>query len=118
MKESSTSAAEKAAEDYESNMKQQRAAANVKYTNLLKKMQMERDAASEQLNALQGDITQMQRMLNQANAACAANKENAAAFSELIEAELQRANEGRIWARVREEQAKRAQAEQEASSNL
>eukprot|EP00965_Chrysotila_dentata_P227042 6195763-Pleurochrysis_carterae.AAC.1 len=51
-------------------------------------------------------------MLNRANAAArAANKENAAAVSEL-EAQVQRLNEGRIWARVREEEMKRMQAEE------
>eukprot|EP00965_Chrysotila_dentata_P177356 5857805-Pleurochrysis_carterae.AAC.1 len=47
-----------------------------------------------------------------ANAAARAdNKENAAVVSEL-EAQVQRLNEGRIWARVQEEEAKRMQAEE------
>eukprot|EP00965_Chrysotila_dentata_P027868 926318-Pleurochrysis_carterae.AAC.1 len=52
-------------------------------------------------------------MLNRANAAArAANKENAATVSEL-EAQVQRLNEGRIWARrVREKEMKRMQAEE------
>eukprot|EP00965_Chrysotila_dentata_P211109 6186288-Pleurochrysis_carterae.AAC.1 len=51
-------------------------------------------------------------MLNRANAATrSVNKENAAAVSE-FEAHVQRLNEGRIWARVREEETKRTQAEE------
>eukprot|EP00965_Chrysotila_dentata_P171609 5663213-Pleurochrysis_carterae.AAC.1 len=56
-------------------------------------------------------------MLNHAYAAArAANKENATAVTEL-EAELQRAKEGLIWARVREEEVKR-EREEEASRVL
>eukprot|EP00965_Chrysotila_dentata_P069587 2298411-Pleurochrysis_carterae.AAC.1 len=51
-------------------------------------------------------------MINRANAAArAANKENAAAVSEL-EAQVQRLIEGRIWARVRAKETKRMQAKQ------
>eukprot|EP00965_Chrysotila_dentata_P231852 6198599-Pleurochrysis_carterae.AAC.2 len=61
---------------------------------------------------MEADIAELQRMLNRANAAArAANKENAAAVSEL-EAQVQRLNEGRIWARVREEEKKRMQSEE------
>eukprot|EP00965_Chrysotila_dentata_P019181 638855-Pleurochrysis_carterae.AAC.1 len=48
-------------------------------------------------------------MISRANAAArAANKENMAAVLEL-EAQVQRLNEGSIWARVREEEVKRMQ---------
>eukprot|EP00965_Chrysotila_dentata_P209414 6185278-Pleurochrysis_carterae.AAC.2 len=84
IEESSAAAAETATTDYEEKMKQQRAAANVKYQELPSKMQTERDAASDKVAALEGDVTQMQRMCIQANPATAraANKENAAAVSE------------------------------------
>eukprot|EP00965_Chrysotila_dentata_P009330 303949-Pleurochrysis_carterae.AAC.1 len=50
--------------------------------------------------------------MNRANAAArGANKENATAVSEL-EAQVQRLNEGRIWARIRTEETKRMQAEE------
>eukprot|EP00965_Chrysotila_dentata_P049433 1638864-Pleurochrysis_carterae.AAC.1 len=52
-------------------------------------------------------------MLNRAYAAARAanNKENATAVSKLEQA-LQRAHEGRIWARIRKEEAKRLRAEE------
>eukprot|EP00965_Chrysotila_dentata_P018285 608627-Pleurochrysis_carterae.AAC.1 len=75
-------------------------------------MQEERDASSDKVTNLEAHITELQRMMNRANAAArTANKENAAAVSEL-EAQVQRLNEGRIWARVREEETKRMQAEE------
>eukprot|EP00965_Chrysotila_dentata_P086828 2865586-Pleurochrysis_carterae.AAC.1 len=50
--------------------------------------------------------------MSRANAAArAANKENAAAVFEL-EAQVQRLNEGRIWARVWAEETERMQAEE------
>eukprot|EP00965_Chrysotila_dentata_P095552 3158111-Pleurochrysis_carterae.AAC.1 len=53
-------------------------------------------------------------MIIRVNAAAhAANKENSAAVTEL-EAQVQRLNEGRIWARVREKQKKRIVQAQEA----
>eukprot|EP00965_Chrysotila_dentata_P199794 6179596-Pleurochrysis_carterae.AAC.1 len=62
-------------------------------------MQVERDDSARKKIHLEGEIINLRRMLNHAHAAArAANKENAAAVTEL-EAELQRAREGRIWAR-------------------
>eukprot|EP00965_Chrysotila_dentata_P072750 2404489-Pleurochrysis_carterae.AAC.1 len=75
-------------------------------------MQEERDAPSDKVTGLEAHITQLQRMMNRANAAArAASKENAAGVSEL-EVQVQRLNEGRIWARVRAENTKRMQAEE------
>eukprot|EP00965_Chrysotila_dentata_P014331 474932-Pleurochrysis_carterae.AAC.1 len=78
--EVATAAAEEARMSYESNIKQVQAAANVKYKALLTKLQEERDASSDMVSGLKANITELQRMLNRANAAArAANKENAAA---------------------------------------
>eukprot|EP00965_Chrysotila_dentata_P135373 4475757-Pleurochrysis_carterae.AAC.1 len=67
-------------------------------------MQGERDDSAKKVTDLEVEITHHRRMLNHVYAAArAANKENATALTEL-EAELQRAKEGRIWARVREEE--------------
>eukprot|EP00965_Chrysotila_dentata_P111637 3691288-Pleurochrysis_carterae.AAC.1 len=76
-------------------------------------MQEERDASSDKVTNLEAHITELQRMMNRANAAARAanNKENAAAVSEL-EAQVQRLNEERIWARVRDEETRRMQAEE------
>eukprot|EP00965_Chrysotila_dentata_P141688 4682557-Pleurochrysis_carterae.AAC.1 len=75
-------------------------------------MQEKRDASSDKVRGLEANITELQRTINRANAAArGATKENAAAVSEL-EAQVQRLNEGRIWARVREEETKRMQAEE------
>eukprot|EP00965_Chrysotila_dentata_P092808 3064574-Pleurochrysis_carterae.AAC.1 len=75
-------------------------------------MQEERDASSDKVTGTEAHITELQRMMNRANtAACAANKENTAAVSEL-EAQVQRLSEGRIWARVRAEETKRMEAEE------
>eukprot|EP00965_Chrysotila_dentata_P035648 1186237-Pleurochrysis_carterae.AAC.2 len=95
-------AAEEVRVSYESNIKPVQAAANE-----------ERKASSDKVTGLETNITELQRMINRANttAARAASKENAAAVSEL-EAQVQRLNEGRIWARVREEEPKRMQAEE------
>eukprot|EP00965_Chrysotila_dentata_P121122 4006022-Pleurochrysis_carterae.AAC.1 len=58
-------------------------------------MQEERDASSDKVTGLDANITELQCMLNRANAAArAANKENAAAVSGL-DAQVQRLNEGR-----------------------
>eukprot|EP00965_Chrysotila_dentata_P215788 6189000-Pleurochrysis_carterae.AAC.1 len=106
--------AETAPKDYKKFVKQQRVAANVKYKKWLSKIQTELDDASDKVTVLEVTIPRCSACsLNQANAAArAADKGNAAAVNEL-EAELQRAKEGRIWARVREE-AKRVQAEEES----
>eukprot|EP00965_Chrysotila_dentata_P140608 4648989-Pleurochrysis_carterae.AAC.2 len=75
-------------------------------------MQEERDASSDNVTGLEANITELQRVFNRANAAPrAANTENAAAVSEL-EAQVQRLNKGRIWARVRKEETRRMQAEE------
>eukprot|EP00965_Chrysotila_dentata_P207445 6184107-Pleurochrysis_carterae.AAC.2 len=75
-------------------------------------MHDEPDVSSNKATRLEANITKLQRMLNRANAAArAANKENAAAVSEL-EAHVKRLDKGRIWARVREEETKRMQAEE------
>eukprot|EP00965_Chrysotila_dentata_P018850 627844-Pleurochrysis_carterae.AAC.1 len=80
-------------------------------------MQGGRDDSSTKVTRLEREITELQRMLNHAHAAArAANKENAAAVSEL-EADMQRAKERRIWSQVREEELKRMRAE-EASREL
>eukprot|EP00965_Chrysotila_dentata_P200066 6179776-Pleurochrysis_carterae.AAC.1 len=69
------------------------------------------DASSDKVTGLEVNITELQRMINRANAAArAANKENAAAVSEL-HAQVQRLHEGHIWACVREKETKRMQAE-------
>eukprot|EP00965_Chrysotila_dentata_P161109 5319938-Pleurochrysis_carterae.AAC.1 len=69
---------------YETNVKQQQTDANVKYKALLLKEQNERNAASAKVTKLEAYSTQLQRMINRANAAArAANKANAAAVSEL-----------------------------------
>eukprot|EP00965_Chrysotila_dentata_P064429 2135755-Pleurochrysis_carterae.AAC.1 len=60
------------------------AAANIKYKALLEQMQEERDASSDTVTGLEAHITELQRMMNRVNAAArAANKEKAAAVSEL-----------------------------------
>eukprot|EP00965_Chrysotila_dentata_P047818 1586194-Pleurochrysis_carterae.AAC.1 len=75
-------------------------------------MQEKRDASSDNVTDLEANVTELQRMLNRANAvARAANKENAAAVSDL-EPQVHRLNKGRIWARVWEEKIKRMQAEE------
>eukprot|EP00965_Chrysotila_dentata_P083576 2757555-Pleurochrysis_carterae.AAC.1 len=75
-------------------------------------MQEERDASSYKVTGLEAYITEVQRMISRANSAArAANKENMATVLEL-EAQVQRLNKGRIWARVREEEAKRMQADE------
>eukprot|EP00965_Chrysotila_dentata_P044343 1474266-Pleurochrysis_carterae.AAC.2 len=67
-----------------SNVKQVQAATNVKYKALLTKLQEERDASSDKVTRLEAHITELQRILNRANAAAhAVNKENAAAVYEL-----------------------------------
>eukprot|EP00965_Chrysotila_dentata_P031325 1043425-Pleurochrysis_carterae.AAC.2 len=77
-------AAEEARIAYKTNVKQVQAASNVKYKSWLKQMQEERDASSDKVTGLGANITELQRMINRANdAARAANKENAAAVSEL-----------------------------------
>eukprot|EP00965_Chrysotila_dentata_P039016 1297053-Pleurochrysis_carterae.AAC.1 len=93
------------------NLKQQQATANVKYKALLTTMQKERDASSAfKVTRLEANITELQRMINRAIAAArAANKENTAAVSEL-ETQVQRLNEGHIWARVREEETRHMRA--------
>eukprot|EP00965_Chrysotila_dentata_P013275 438580-Pleurochrysis_carterae.AAC.1 len=74
-------------------------------------MQEERDASSDKVTGLEANITKLQRMINRANAAArAANKERGAAVTEL-EAQVQRLNDGCIWA-LREEETKRIQAEE------
>eukprot|EP00965_Chrysotila_dentata_P126540 4183947-Pleurochrysis_carterae.AAC.1 len=80
-------------------------------------MQGGRDDLAKKVTDLEVEITNLRRMLHHAHAAArAANKENATAVTSL-EAELQRAKEGRIWARVREEEVKSVRAE-EASRAL
>eukprot|EP00965_Chrysotila_dentata_P183910 6072303-Pleurochrysis_carterae.AAC.1 len=82
---------------HEQARKQQRASTSAKQKALLQQMQGERDDSSTKVTRLEREIKELQRMLNYAHAAArAANKENAAAVSEL-EADLQRAKEGRIW---------------------
>eukprot|EP00965_Chrysotila_dentata_P199934 6179677-Pleurochrysis_carterae.AAC.1 len=79
-------------------------------------MQGERDDSAKKVTDLEIKITNVRRMLNHAHtAARAANKKNATAVTEL-EAELQRATEGRIWARVREEEVDAQQQQLSARS--
>eukprot|EP00965_Chrysotila_dentata_P256150 6212452-Pleurochrysis_carterae.AAC.2 len=85
-------------------LKQQRAAASAKGSAMT--------VSAKKVTDLEVDITNLCCMLNHAYAAArAANKENATSVTEL-EAELQRAKEGRIWARVREKELKRVRAKE------
>eukprot|EP00965_Chrysotila_dentata_P091389 3017190-Pleurochrysis_carterae.AAC.1 len=73
-------------------------------------MQGERGDSAKKVTDLEVEITNLWRMLNHAHAAArAANKKSATAVTEL-EAELQRAKEGHIWARVSEEEVKLVRA--------
>eukprot|EP00965_Chrysotila_dentata_P015721 520483-Pleurochrysis_carterae.AAC.1 len=70
-------------------------------------MQEKRDASSDKVTGWEANITELQRMVNRANAAArATDKENAAAVTEL-ETQVHRLNVGKIWTRVREEETKR-----------
>eukprot|EP00965_Chrysotila_dentata_P116632 3855361-Pleurochrysis_carterae.AAC.1 len=68
-REGAAATAEEASTAYRTNLKQQQAAANVKYKSWLKQMQEERDASSDKVTGLEANITELQRMLNRANAA-------------------------------------------------
>eukprot|EP00965_Chrysotila_dentata_P017932 596008-Pleurochrysis_carterae.AAC.1 len=70
--EGASAAAEEACGAYETSVKQVQAAANIKYKALLKQMQEVRDASSDKVTNLEAHITELQDMINRANAAARA----------------------------------------------
>ena len=99
-------------------LKEQRLAAAAKQRELLREMQSARIASDEHITKLQVEITGLERQVLRATAALrATNKEREAALAN-AEQELQRLSEGRIWARVRDEEAKSKKAAAEASAAL
>ena len=93
-------------------LKDARADAGAKYRGLQKDMQLERVIADEKSTRLEGMITELERALARARSALRGSLAEAAIAQEKVQAELEKAREGRIWARVNEEQERRKQAEE------
>eukprot|EP00966_Prymnesium_polylepis_P325229 7381210-Prymnesium_polylepis.1 len=89
--------------------------ANAGFLEKRKELKAERVLAEEQVTRVQAENTALGHQINRAQSALhASTKEQAATLSQL-EAELQRARDGRVWARVREEEVRRGRAEEESA---
>lgn len=89
--------------------------ANAGYLERRKELMAERMVAEDQVTRVQAENSELEKQLNRARAALRASTKEQAATLAQLEAELQRAREGRVWARVREEEVRRGRAEQESA---
>eukprot|EP00965_Chrysotila_dentata_P260697 6214004-Pleurochrysis_carterae.AAC.1 len=98
---------------YETNLKQQQAAANVKLKSLLlKQMQAGARFVERQGNGLRGEHHRAAAHDQSRQRCCPCCQQGECCASTELEAQVQRLNEGRIWARIRKEETKRNQAEE------
>ena len=104
---------EEAMQQHAGMLKEQRAAAAASYRALQKEMQGERIASSEAMLSLEAEITAYRRQLSRAQAAQRSSSRDASAARAEMEEEVQRLREGRVWSKVREEQALRERAVEE-----
>ena len=99
-------------------LKEQRLAAAAKHRQLQREMQGERVALDERITQHQVQITELERQLLRLTAAMRFKSKSHEVAVARAEQELQRLSEGRIWARVRDEEVKGKKAAAEASAAL
>jgi hypothetical protein len=108
-------AAESVTKDNEKKHREQLRCANGAYLARRKEMMAACALADDRVTRVQVENTELERQLTRARAALRASTKEAVAVRADLEAELQRTREGRIWARVREEETRRGRAEEESS---
>eukprot|EP00966_Prymnesium_polylepis_P069947 1626072-Prymnesium_polylepis.1 len=97
--------------DFLTELKEQSATHAFELTQLRGEQRGERVEAGEKVTRLEGMITKLEAQLRHAHTALRKGATEAERAQEKLTGELQRAKEGRIWASVREEEAKRLRVE-------
>lgn len=106
-------AARHAEREHGREMRERLRAANANFLERKKEMEVDRVLAQEQITRVQVENTELERQLNRARAALRSRGKEATSALAEVETELEKLREGRVWSRVREEQARRARAEDE-----